>query len=281
MRILITGGGGMLGLDVQRAAEAAGHETVALARAQLDITDGEAVAEAVAGAEPDAVINCAAWTDVDGAESRAQDATAVNGAGAGNVAAAAAAAGAWIVHVSTDYVFDGDKPTAYVESDLASPVSAYGRSKLDGELAVAAAAPEGHTIVRTAWLFGAGGKCFPKTILRAASQRPELTVVSDQIGCPTFTGHLAPALVALAEQRTTDVLHVAGQGQCSWYEFAAAIVAAAGVECPVRPISSDEYPTPTRRPANSVLISERGAPTLPEWPAGLQQFISELAEVRA
>jgi dTDP-4-dehydrorhamnose reductase len=281
MRILITGAEGMLGRDVHRAAEQAGHETTPLARAQLDVTDAEAAVTAVGAAAPDVVINCAAWTDVDGAESRARDATAVNGAGAGNVAAAADAAGAWIVHVSTDYVFDGEKPGAYVESDPASPVSAYGRSKLDGELAVAAAAPERHTIVRTAWLFGAGGKCFPKTILRAASQRPELTVVSDQIGCPTFTGHLATALVALAQQRTLGVLHVAGLGQCSWYQFAAAIVDAAGSDCPVRPISSAEYPTPTRRPANSVLVSERGAPTLPEWRAGLEQFISELAEVRA
>jgi dTDP-4-dehydrorhamnose reductase len=281
MRILITGGGGMLGLDVQRAAQEAGHESTALSRTQLDITDRAAVVDAIAGAGATAVINCAAWTDVDGAESRVRDAAAVNGAGAGNVAAAAAIAGAWVVHVSTDYVFDGEKPTAYVESDSVSPVSAYGRSKLDGELAVAAAAPEGHTIVRTAWLFGAGGRCFPKTILRAASQRPELTVVSDQIGCPTFTGHLAAALVALAHQRTPGVLHVAGRGQCSWYEFAAAIVAAAGADCPVRPISSDDYPTPARRPANSVLISERDAPTLPEWRAGLEQFISELAEVRA
>ncbi|HEY6526712.1 MAG TPA: dTDP-4-dehydrorhamnose reductase [Solirubrobacteraceae bacterium] len=281
MRILITGAEGMLGRDVHRAAEQAGHETTPLARAQLDVTDAEAAVTAVGAAAPDVVINCAAWTDVDGAESRAREATAVNGAGAGNVAAAADAAGAWIVHVSTDYVFDGEKPRAYVESDPASPVSAYGRSKLDGELAVAAAAPERHTIVRTAWLFGAGGKCFPKTILRAASQRPELTVVSDQIGCPTFTGHLATALVALAQQRTLGVLHVAGLGQCSWYQFAAAIVDAAGSDCPVRPISSAEYPTPTRRPANSVLVSERGAPTLPEWRAGLEQFISELAEVRA
>jgi dTDP-4-dehydrorhamnose reductase len=281
MRILITGAEGMLGRDVQRAAEQAGHETTPLARAQLDVTDADAAVAAVGAAAPDVVINCAAWTDVDGAESRAREATAVNGAGAGNVAAAADAAGAWIVHVSTDYVFDGEKSSAYVESDPPSPVSAYGRSKLDGELAVAAAASERHTIVRTAWLFGAGGKCFPKTILRAASQRPELTVVSDQIGCPTFTGHLAKALVALAQQRTLGVLHVAGLGQCSWYEFAAAIVDAAGSDCPVRPISSDDYPTPTRRPANSVLISERGALTLPEWRAGLEQFISELAEVRA
>ncbi len=281
MRVLITGAGGMLGLDVRRAADGAGHEVVSLTRAQLDITDRAAVVDAVSEAGPDAVINCAAWTNVDGAESEPQQATAVNGVGAGHVAAAAAAAGAWVVHVSTDYVFNGEKAGPYVESDTVGPVSVYGRSKLGGEQAVAAAAPGSHTTVRTAWLFGTGGRCFPKTILRAASERPELAVVSDQIGCPTFTGHLADALVTLAVQRTPGVLHVAGGGQCSWHEFAVAIVAAGGLDCPVRPISSDQYPTPARRPPNSVLVSERGAPALPEWRAGLHQFVSDLAEVRA
>lgn len=271
----------MLGLDVRRAVEDAGHEAVSMTRAQLDVTDRAAVADAVVGAGVDTVINCAAWTNVDGAESEPEQAAAVNGAGAGHVAAAAAAAGAWVIHVSTDYVFNGRKAGPYVESDAVDPVSAYGFSKLEGEQAVAAAAPGGHTIVRTAWLFGAGGRCFPKTILRAASERPELAVVSDQIGCPTFTGHLAEALVSLAAKPTLGVLHVAGSGRCSWHEFASAIVAAGGLECPVRPISSDEYPTPARRPPNSVLVSERGAPALPDWHAGLTRFVSELAEVRA
>ncbi len=271
----------MLGIDVSRAAEDAGHEVVSLTRAQLDVTDRAAVIEAIGGARPDAVINCAAWTNVDGAESESARATAVNGPGAGHVAAAAAEAGAWIVHVSTDYVFDGEKSGPYVESDPVGPVSAYGRSKLEGERAVAAAAPQKHTIVRTAWLFGAGGKCFPRTILRAASERPELTVVCDQLGCPTFTGHLAEALVALAERRTPGLLHVAGAGQCSWHEFAAAIVAAAELDCPVRPITSAEYPLAARRPANSVLVTERGAPQLPDWRAGLAAFMSELAGVGA
>jgi len=270
----------MLGIDVQRAAQKAGHDAVALTRAQLDITDRTAVTDAIARADADAVINCAAWTNVDGAESEPDQATAVNGAGAGHVAEAAAGAGVWVIHVSTDYVFSGDKPSPYVESDASAPVSAYGRSKLEGERAVAAAAPGRHTIVRTAWLFGAGGRCFPKTILRAASERPELSVVADQIGCPTFTGHLAEALVALAAEPTEGVLHVAGGGQCSWHEFAVAIVAAGGLDCPVRAISSDEHPTPARRPANSMLISERGAPALPDWSEGLKQFMSELAEVR-
>ena len=281
MRILITGAGGMLGLDVRRAARSAGHEELALTRAQLDITDAVATAEAVRDAGAEAVINCAAWTNVDGAETHAEEAMAVNATGAGNVAAAATAAGAWVIHVSTDYVFNGAKPQPYVESDPVDPTSAYGRSKLEGERAVAAAAPDAHTIVRTAWLFGAGGRCFPKTILRAARQRPELTVVSDQVGCPTFTGHLAPALVELAAQRIPGILHVAGGGRCSWYELAAAVLAAAGVDCPVRPVSTDEYPMPARRPANSVLVSERGAPALPDWRQGLQDFISEPAEVSA
>jgi dTDP-4-dehydrorhamnose reductase len=281
MRILITGAAGMLGSDVQRAATAAGHEPLTVTRAHADVTDAAAVIEAVTAAVPEVVINCAAWTDVDGAESAIEQATAVNGAGAGNVAAAAQAAGAWLIHVSTDYVFNGAKAGPYVESDPPDPVSAYGRSKLDGELAVAAAAPGRHTIVRTAWLFGEGGKCFPKTILRVAAQRPELTVVSDQIGCPTYTGHLAAALVELAHTRLPGVLHVAGGNQCSWYEFAGAIVAAGGLDCTVRPVSSDEYPTPTRRPANSALVSERGAPVLPEWQVGLERFMSEHEEIPA
>lgn len=281
MKILITGAGGMLGTDVRQAASGAGHEAVALARAALDISDAGAASRAIPEAAPDVVLNCAAWTNVDGAETRYGEALAVNGPGAGNVAAAAAAAGAWTVHVSSDYVFDGEKSSPYVESDTVRPVSAYGLSKLAGERAVAAAAPDRHTIVRSSWLFGAHGKCFPKTILRLAAERDELSIVSDQIGCPTFTGHLARALVALAEDPLPGIVHVAGAGACSWWQFACQIVAAAGVDCDVRAISTDQYPTPARRPAYSVLASERGAPDLPEWQAGLRAFLSDLAEVRA
>ncbi len=281
MRILITGAGGMLGHDVQRAAEAAGHAPVAIPRPSLDITDPAAVAAAVQAAAPDVVVNCAAWTDVDGAEARFGDALAVNGAGAGHVAAAAHAVGAWTIHVSTDYVFDGSKREPYLESDPVGPVSAYGRSKLAGEEEVARAAPGRHTIVRSAWLFGAHGRCFPKTILRLASERDELSVVSDQIGCPTFTGHLAAALVELAEAPRAGILHVAATGTGSWWEFAAAVVAAAGARCEVRPITTAEYPTPARRPAYSVLGTERGAPVLPTWQDGLAAFLSERAGVAA
>src|SRR5262249_33105214 len=152
---------------------------------------------AVAGASADVVVNCAAWTDVDGAEADSEKAFAVNGAGAGNVARAAMESGAWVIHVSSDYVFSGGKREPYLESDPTEPLSAYGRSKLGGEVAVAHAAPGRHTIVRSSWLFGTRGGCFPATILRIAAERNELTVVADQFGCPTFTGDLAHALVDL------------------------------------------------------------------------------------
>lgn len=276
MRILVTGAAGMLGTDVCAAAAAAGHDVVALSRAQLDITDRAAVLRAVADSRPDAVVNCAAYTNVDGAESDAARAQAVNGDAAGYVAAAAAGAGAWVIHVSTDYVFDGRAREPYVESDPVAPQSQYGATKLAGELAVAEAAPAGHTIVRAAWLFGVAGACFPATIMRLAEERDTLTVVGDQIGCPTFTGHLAAALVALAGARVPGILHVAGGGRCSWYEFAREIVAAAGASCEVRPVSTAEFPRPAPRPAWSVLGTERGdvAPRLPHWRQGLQEYMS-------
>jgi dTDP-4-dehydrorhamnose reductase len=218
MQFVITGAAGMLGQDLAAAARSAGHDVLAVSRGELDISDRGALDAVLGAAEADVVFNCAAWTDVDGAESAPEDALAVNGAGAGNVARAAEASGAWTVHVSTDYVFDGTKRSPWVESDPVAPVSSYGRSKLAGEREVVAEAPARHTIVRTSWLFGAGGPCFPATILRLAETRDELKVVDDQIGCPTFTGHLAQALVDLAarESPPIGVLHVAGGGSCSW-----------------------------------------------------------------
>jgi dTDP-4-dehydrorhamnose reductase len=241
-----------------------------------------AVESAVGHVRPGAVINCAAWTDVDGAESAVTEAFAANGDGAGKVARAAAGIGAWMVHVSTDYVFDGTKSEPYIESDRVNPQSAYGRSKLEGELAVADAAPDSHTIVRTAWLFGTGGKCFPKTILRLASEREELTVVEDQVGCPTFTGHLAGALVELVVgERLAGVVHAAAGGQCSWYEFAREIVHASGLACEVKPGKTADLDRAAPRPAYSVLRSERrGAPELPDWREGLREFMALGVSVR-
>ncbi len=263
----------MLGQDVVAAARRAGHDVTALARTELDVTDAAACRRAVAEAAPAAVVNCAAWTDVDGAESSEAAATAVNGAGAGNVAAAAAAAGAHLVHVSTDYVFDGRAAEPYVEQDAVAPASAYGRSKLAGERAVAEAAPES-AIVRSSWLFGAGGKNFVDTMLRLAAERDEVTVVDDQVGCPTFTGHLAPALVEVAERGLTGVLHVAGAGECSWHDLAVAAFAARGVSCTVHRGSTADLGRPAPRPAYSVLRSARpDAPVLPEWQEGLRAHL--------
>ena len=275
MRLLITGAAGMLGKDLVAAAASAGVEPIALPLAQLDITDAAGARGVVARAAPDVVVNCAAWTDVDGAEEHEAQAHAVNGDGAGNVARAAAEAGAWTVHISSDYVFDGTKRQPYLESDATGPRSAYGRSKLAGEETVAAAAPGAHTIIRSSWLFGAGGPCFPATILRLAAERDELKVVDDQIGGPTFTGHLARAILDISKARPTGILHVAGGGSCSWFQFARQIVEAAGLATEVTPCSTAEMPRPATRPAYSVLGTERReAPALPDWHRGVEEYMA-------
>jgi dTDP-4-dehydrorhamnose reductase len=252
----------MLGQDVVRAA---GRDAVALTHAELDVTDAAAVRDALRGAT---VINCAAYTDVDGAESNREAAEAVNARGARNVAEAAGR----VVHVSTDYVFDGTKGGPYVESDPTGPLQEYGRSKLAGERAVAGANAN-HLVVRSSWLFGVGGRNFVETMLALGRERDELRVVNDQVGCPTFTGQLAGALVALAAGADCGVLHVAGAGSCSWFEFAREIFDRAGVECDVQPCTTEEFPRPARRPANSVLASERGSPALPAWQDGLDAYL--------
>jgi len=277
MRILVTGAAGMLGRDVVRAARAAEHDVVALARADLDVTDAGSVERALTGQQPGAVINCAAWTDVDGAEASESAALAVNGAGAGNLARAAAAAGAAVVHVSSDYVFDGRKSAPYVESDPTAPLSAYGRTKLAGEREVAGAGGR-HAIVRSSWLFGAGGRNFVATMLGLGAERDEVRVVTDQIGCPTWTGHLGPVLVALAQGGAEGVFHVAGTGAATWNALAVEAFALAGVDCRVLPATTDEFPRPATRPAYSVLGSERrDAPRLPPWQDGLAAYLAERA----
>jgi dTDP-4-dehydrorhamnose reductase len=287
MRLLVTGGAGMLGQAVAAAATRLGHDVVALSRAELDVTDADHVRRVVTAAEPRAVINCAAWTDVDGAETAEAAATAVNGDGAGNVARAAAEVGARIVHVSTDYVFDGERAHAgggagepWIESDPVNPLGAYGRSKLAGEEQVAAATPE-HAIVRTAWLYGAGGRNFVDTMLALGDERDEVSVVTDQVGSPTWTVHLAEGLVELAERGgDVGILHATGGGACSWYELAVEVFDRAGMRCRVLPTTSDRFPRPARRPAYSVLGTERDeAPVLPPWQDGVAAYLSEKAVV--
>lgn len=275
MKLLVTGAGGMLGRAVAETAARLGHDVLACARADLDITDGDGARHAVAAARPRAIVNCAAYTDVDGAESDWRGAEAVNAQGARNIAAAAAEIGAFVVHVSTDYVFDGSKREPWLESDAVAPLGVYGETKLAGERAVASVNPA-HAIVRTAWLFGAGGKNFVDTMLALGAQREEVSVVTDQIGCPTWTGHLAGALVEIAERpEETGIHHVAASGSCSWNELALEVFERAAIDCRVLPATTEQFPRPAARPSYSVLGTERRDPlVLPPWQDGLAEYIA-------
>ena len=260
----------MLGRAVLAAAEAGEHEVVALTHADLDITDEEAVAAAVKDC---VVVNCAGFTDVDGAENDEEAATLLNGAAPGYLAAAARV----VVHPSTDYVFDGTGTRPYTEWDATNPISMYGRSKRGGEMELGPA----DTIVRTSWLFGVGGRNFVDTMLGLAGERDELRVVDDQVGCPTFTGHLARAVVQLAASDAYGIHHVAGAGACSWFDFAREIFRQADVGARVVPCTTDEFPRPAPRPAYSVLGSERTeTPRLPDWRTGLAAYLTERAALR-
>jgi dTDP-4-dehydrorhamnose reductase len=256
-RVLITGAGGQLGVALAEVFP----DAVALTRDDWDVTRS-----------PDQVTQCylalhaAAWTDVDGAESDPDGARKVNVEGTRNVVAL----GAPVVYYSTDYVFDGTKAAPYVESDESSPLSVYGRTKLDGEREV-----RDGWIVRSSWLFGWTSRNFVRTMLELAAKQDEVAVVDDQRGSPTFVGHLAEA--------TKDVLelphgtyHVAAAGDCTWAEFAEAIFQEASVECRVRRITTEALGRPAPRPANSVLRSERGAPELPHWREGLRACLTRL-----
>lgn len=259
MRALILGAGGQLGLELAEAVPV-GWELRTLSRAMLDITDEAAVHRALREAGPDVVFNAAAYTAVDRAEAEPAAANAVNALGAGNVAAAARALGARLLHVSTDFVFDGEASRPYAPGAHANPLGVYGRTKLAGEVAVAERGDAGALIVRTAWVYSRHGANFVKTMLRLMATRDSVGVVDDQVGTPTWAGGLARALwAAAARPDVAGVLHWTDAGVASWYDFAVAIrdeAAAAGrlTSTPdVRPIRTEDYPTPARRPAYSVL----------------------------
>jgi dTDP-4-dehydrorhamnose reductase len=257
-RVLITGAGGQLGAALAGAFPWA----VARDRAALDVTKPFAVEL------PDLVLHAAAWTNVDGAEADPDAAHAVNVKGTRTVAAL----GAPVVSFSTDYVFDGSKGEPYVESDEPRPLSAYGRSKLDGEREVRKG-----WIVRSSWLFGPTGTNFVRTMLALGRERDEVAVVDDQRGCPTYVGHLAEATRAVVEL-PYGTYHVAAEGDCTWADFAEAIFEEAGVDCRVRRITSAEYGAAAPRPAYSVLRSEKPeTPKLPHWREGLRDCLSRMA----
>jgi dTDP-4-dehydrorhamnose reductase len=279
----------MLGHDVQRAGERSGHELVLVDLPEIDITDAAAVDELLdrLSAEPgglDAIVNCAAWTDVDGAESKSDLAGAVNADGAGNLARSAARIDIPLLHISTDYVFDGvapldrdGRPRPYVESDPTGPTSVYGSTKLEGERQVLGASPR-HLVVRTAGLYGVDGRNFVDTMLRLAGERPAVQVVTDQIGSPTWAGHLAPAILGLLEREVSGLAHLTGGGEVSWNGFAKEIFRQAEVECTVEPASSEQMARPAPRPAWSALASERDdVVPMPDWRDGLAGYLAARA----
>lgn len=283
MRVLVTGAAGQLGRDVVLDAGARGDEVFASDRGDLDITDRGAVLGAITSLRPDAVVHCAAWTAVDACESDPDRAFAVNGLAVRWIAEACHRTGAHLVHVSTDYVFDGAKPTPYVEWDATHPIGVYGRSKLAGEREALALGPDA-AVVRTSWVCGAHGSNMVKTIARLAREREELAFVDDQIGHPTFTADLAPMLRRIALDRRSGVHHVTNQGVVSWFEFAQAVVGALGKDPQmVRPISTAQLipPRPAARPANSVLdnamLRAAGLPLLPDFRESLAAVVRTLA----
>jgi dTDP-4-dehydrorhamnose reductase len=289
MRLLVTGAAGMLGHDVLRAGARSGHELVAYDLPEIDITDPAAVNELLNRllGEPGslhAVLNCAAWTDVDGAESHREQAHAVNADGAGNLARAAARVGLPLLHISTDYVFDGvapldasGRPRPYYESDPTGPRSVYGQTKLDGERQVLAASPR-HAVVRTAWLYGLHGPNFVETMLRLAGERDAVQVVTDQVGSPTWSGHLAPAALGLLEREVSGLVHLTGTGEVSWNGFTQEIFRQAEVRCRVEPATSEQMARPAPRPAWSALASERDdVLPMPPWQDGLAGYLAARA----
>jgi dTDP-4-dehydrorhamnose reductase len=283
LRILVTGAGGQLGRDVVAVCEQAGDDVVAAGRTRLDVTDRDAVLGAVLSVWPDVVVHTAAWTAVDACESDPSRAYRDNALAVRWVAEACRRGGAHLVHLSTDYVFDGEQAEPYVEWDQPAPRSVYGRSKWAGEREAAGLLP-GATIVRTSWVCGAHGANMVKTILRLAAQQNRLTFVDDQRGHPSFTADLAPMIRRLAVDRRPGVHHVTNQGAVSWFEFAQAVLTAAGLDpARVSPIATrDLAPArPAPRPANSVLdnavLRMAGIPLLPDFHEPLEQLVTRLA----
>jgi dTDP-4-dehydrorhamnose reductase len=278
MHILVTGAGGMLGQAVTQEFQSRNHGVTALNHASLDITVPAAVRRTLIEYTPQVVVNCAAYTKVDRAETDYEAASQVNALGVRNLALACKEIGAVLVHISTDYVFDGQKQEPWGVYDDRHPVNAYGCSKYLGERFLETLAPC-YYLVRTSWLFGPGGPNFVESILKLAQEKPSLTVVDDQWGCPTYTLDLAHALAGLVESRCYGVYHITNQEATTWFRFAEEIMAKAGVKTSLKPVTTVEFPRPARRPVNSVLdpfpLKETIGYILPSWQDALQRYFAE------
>ena len=274
MRITIFGATGLLGQALMR--EWAEDEVTGLGSKDADIRNPQQVLDAVRRTRPERIVLAAAYTDVDGCETQPQLAFAVNRDGAVNVALAAKQHRSRLLFVSTDYVFDGIKTTPYEVQDERAPRSVYGRSKAEAEVRLREILPE-CCMVRTSWLFGTGGKCFPDTILKLAQSRPELQVVNDQRGSPTYATDLARAIIQLCRKNATGIVHATNRGDCTWFEFAQEIVQHAGLVTPVLPTTSDKFPRPAERPKYSVLSPQSLAAygvTMPTWQNALERYLT-------
>jgi len=277
MRVTVFGASGLLGQDLIHQLH--GHELTALSSRDADLRDRARVRAVIVDSRPEWILLSAAYTDVDGCESNRDRAFAVNCEGAVNVALAAREAGSRLLFLSSDYVFDGSKRAPYETNDARNPISVYGASKARAEERLLEILPE-VCIVRTSWLFGHGGKCFPATILKLASTRSEISVVNDQCGSPTFTRDLASALVQLCCVSARGVVHVTNSGNCTWYEFAVEIFRLSGLATTVKPVTTAEFPRPARRPAYSVLSAhslDAYNIHMPDWKDALRRYLENAA----
>ena len=275
MKVTIFGATGLLGKALMR--EWREDQVTGLSSKDADIRDPQQVAKAVESSRPDWIVLAAADTDVDGCEANRELAFAVNRDGAANVARAAKQHGSRLLFLSTDYVFDGSKITPYEVGDPRAPQSVYGRSKAEAEMRLENILPN-CCIVRTSWLFGVGGKCFPDTILKLASTRAQIDVVNDQLGSPTYAIDLARAIIQLCRKGAKAVVHVTNRGECTWFDFAQAIVSAAGLKTIIRPTTTEKFPRPAQRPKYSVLSAsglDHYGVGMPDWQDALRRYLIE------
>lgn len=284
MNILVTGANGQLGNEIRRRSVGCNHHFTFTDVAELDITDAAAVLEMASNTKAEFIINCAAYTNVDKAEDDEQTAHLINCTATANLAAAAKQVGATLIHVSTDYVFDGCGCTPYTEEAAVAPTGAYGRTKLAGEQTVAESGCK-HIIIRTAWLYSPFGRNFVKTMRTLTAEREHLQVVFDQVGSPTYAGDLADAILHIVEGGTREAYgtyHYSNEGVCSWYDFAKEICEMSGNVCEIRPCHSDEFPSKVARPHYSVLDKTKIKTTfgisIPHWKESLAVCIKELNE---